>query len=94
MNILLIKDYYGKTLQGSRDLKTTASRTPGNMPERDKGLLANIMKKFWPNITVAVSSFQSCWKVGGVKRRLRFWGATSMRSRSSSASRATCAASI
>lgn len=42
MNIQLIKDYYGKTLQGSEDLKTKACCTPGGTPERVKALLANI----------------------------------------------------
>ena len=42
MNIQVVKDYYGKTLQGSGDLKTKACCTPDNMPERVKALLANI----------------------------------------------------
>lgn len=42
MNIQVVKDYYGKTLQGSDDLKTKACCTPDNMPERVKALLANI----------------------------------------------------
>lgn len=42
MNIQVVKDYYGKTLQGSQDLKTKACCTPDNMPERVKALLANI----------------------------------------------------
>ncbi len=42
MNIEAVKDYYGKTLRGSDDLKTKACSTPHNMPERVKALLANI----------------------------------------------------
>lgn len=42
MNIQAVKDYYGKTLKGSEDLRTKACCTPDNMPERVKGLLANI----------------------------------------------------
>ena len=42
MNIEAVKDYYGKTLRGSDDLKTKACCTPHNMPERVKALLANI----------------------------------------------------
>jgi len=42
MNIEVVKDYYGKTLRGSDDLKTKACCTPDNMPERVKTLLANI----------------------------------------------------
>ena len=42
MNIEVVKDYYGKTLRGSDDLKTKACCTPHNMPERVKALLANI----------------------------------------------------
>lgn len=42
MNIQIVKDYYGKTLQGSDDLKTKACCTPDTMPERVKALLANI----------------------------------------------------
>lgn len=42
MNIEAVKDYYGKTLRGSDDLKTKACCTPNNMPERVKALLANI----------------------------------------------------
>ncbi len=42
MNIEAVKDYYGKTLRGSDDLKTKACCTPHDMPERVKALLANI----------------------------------------------------
>lgn len=42
MNIQVVKDYYGKILQGSQDLKTKACCTPDNMPERVKTLLANV----------------------------------------------------
>ncbi|MGB5083507.1 MAG: methyltransferase domain-containing protein, partial [Methylocystis silviterrae] len=42
MNIQVVKDYYGKILQGSQDLKTKACCTPDNMPERVKALLSNV----------------------------------------------------
>lgn len=42
MNIQVVKDYYGKTLQGSEDLKTKACCTPDNMPEHVKALLAKV----------------------------------------------------
>lgn len=42
MKIEIVKDYYGKTLRGSGDLKTKACCTPDNMPERVKQLLGNI----------------------------------------------------
>lgn len=42
MKIQAVKDYYGKTLKGSEDLRTKACCTSDNMPERVKGLLANI----------------------------------------------------
>ena len=32
MNIQVVKDYYGKTLASSADLKTEACCTPGDMP--------------------------------------------------------------
>lgn len=42
MNIQVIKDYYGKTLTGSADLKTEACCTPGDLPTYVKALLANV----------------------------------------------------
>lgn len=42
MNIQAVKEYYGKTLKGSEDLRTKACCTPDSMPERVKALLANI----------------------------------------------------
>ena len=42
MNIQVVKDYYGKTLSGSADLKTEACCTPGDMPTYVKALLANV----------------------------------------------------
>ncbi len=42
MNIDAVKDYYGKILRGSDDLKTKACCTPDNMPDRVKALLKNI----------------------------------------------------
>lgn len=42
MNIQVVKDYYGKTLKSSADLKTQACCTPDDMPGYVKGLLANI----------------------------------------------------
>lgn len=38
----IVKDYYGKVLRTSDDLKTKACCTPGSVPERVKALLANI----------------------------------------------------
>jgi arsenite methyltransferase len=42
VNIQVVKDYYGKTLQTSADLKTEACCTPDAMPIYVKRLLANI----------------------------------------------------
>ncbi|MBY6244063.1 methyltransferase domain-containing protein [Methylosinus sp. Sm6] len=42
MNIEAVKDYYGKTLRSSGDLKTMACCTPDSMPARVKALLSNI----------------------------------------------------
>ena len=42
MNIEVVKDYYGKTLQTSADLKTEACGTPGDMPAHVKRLLSNV----------------------------------------------------
>ncbi|MBG0808518.1 methyltransferase domain-containing protein [Methylosinus sp. H3A] len=42
MNIEAVKDYYGKTLRSSDDLKTMACCTPDSMPARVKALLSNI----------------------------------------------------
>lgn len=42
MNIQVVKDYYGKILKGSDDLKTKACCTPDNMPDRVKALLSNV----------------------------------------------------
>lgn len=42
MNIQVVKDYYGKTLQTSADLKTQACCTPGELPSYVTRLLANV----------------------------------------------------
>ncbi len=42
MNIETVKDYYGKTLKSSSDLKTEACCTPDDVPDYVKILLANI----------------------------------------------------
>jgi arsenite methyltransferase len=42
MNIQIVKDYYGKTLSRSADLKTEACCTPADMPSYVKALLANV----------------------------------------------------
>ena len=42
MNIQVVKDYYGKTLQTSADLKTEACCTPDAMPTYVKRLLSNV----------------------------------------------------
>lgn len=42
MNIEVVKEYYGKILKGSDDLKTKACCTPGDMPERVRALLRNV----------------------------------------------------
>ena len=42
MNIEVVKDYYGKTLQTSADLKTEACCTPDDMPGYVKRLLSNV----------------------------------------------------
>ena len=42
MNIQVVKDYYGKTLASSADLKTEACCTPGDMPGYIKTLLSNV----------------------------------------------------
>ncbi|MFA5950084.1 MAG: methyltransferase domain-containing protein [Hyphomicrobium sp.] len=42
MQIEIVKDYYGKVLRSSEDLKTKACCTPDSMPERVKALLKKI----------------------------------------------------
>lgn len=42
MNTEIVKEYYGRTLKGSSDLKTQACCTPDDMPERARALLRNI----------------------------------------------------
>ena len=42
MNIQVVKDYYGKTLQTSADLKTEACCSPDGMPAYVKRLLSNV----------------------------------------------------
>jgi arsenite methyltransferase len=42
VNIQVVKDYYGKTLQTSADLKTEACCTPDDMPTYVKRLLGNV----------------------------------------------------
>ena len=45
MNIQVVKDYYGKTLQTSADLKTQACCTPDDFPSYVNQLLANVHDK-------------------------------------------------
>lgn len=42
MNIQVVKDYYGKTLQTTADLKTQACCTPDDVPGYVKQLIANV----------------------------------------------------
>lgn len=42
MSIEVVKDYYGKTLQSSADLKTEACCTPNDVPAHLRRLLANV----------------------------------------------------
>jgi len=42
VHIEIVKDYYGKVLRSSEDLKTKACCTPDSMPDRVKALLKNI----------------------------------------------------
>ncbi|MBW3558579.1 MAG: methyltransferase domain-containing protein [Proteobacteria bacterium] len=42
MNAPVIQDYYGRVLQGSQDLKTSACCTPDDMPAHVKALLSNV----------------------------------------------------
>lgn len=42
MNIELVKDYYGKTLQTTADLRTEACCTPGDVPPLFRRLLGNV----------------------------------------------------
>lgn len=42
MNIEIVKEYYGKVLKSSSDLKTQACCTPDDMPEHVRSLLANV----------------------------------------------------
>ena len=42
MNVDVVRDYYGKVLESSDDLKTDACCTPGDMPEFLKDALKNI----------------------------------------------------
>ncbi len=42
MTIDIVKDYYGKTLSTSADLKTEACCTPNNMPDYIKRVLSNV----------------------------------------------------
>ena len=42
MHIDIVKEYYGKILRGTDDLKTKACCMPDSVPERVKELLKNI----------------------------------------------------
>ena len=42
MNLEVVKDYYGKVLKSSGDLKTSACCDVDNVPARLKALLANV----------------------------------------------------
>src|SRR3989337_992804 len=42
MNLEVVKDYYGKVLKGSKDLKTSACCDGGGVPAHLDALLANV----------------------------------------------------
>ena len=42
MNLEVVKDYYGKVLKGSKDLKTSACCDGGAVPGHLEALLANV----------------------------------------------------
>jgi len=42
MNLEVVKDYYGKVLKGSKDLKTSACCDGGSVPAHLEGPLANV----------------------------------------------------
>ena len=45
LDLSIIKDYYGKTLKSSADLKTQACCTPDDMPAHLRSLLSNVHEK-------------------------------------------------
>jgi arsenite methyltransferase len=49
MNLEVVKDYYGKVLKGSKDLKTSACCDGGSVPGHLEALLANVQERCGPN---------------------------------------------
>ena len=49
MNLEIVKDYYGKVLKGSKDLKTAACCDGGSVPGHLEALLANVQERCGPN---------------------------------------------
>jgi hypothetical protein len=52
----VVKDYYGKMLKSSKDLKSSACCDGAELPPHLQPLLANVHPEVLPNITAAASS--------------------------------------
>lgn len=64
MHIEIVKEYYGKVLRSSDDLRTKACCTPDNMPDRLKALLSNVhdevLAKYYGCGLVVPDRLQGC----------------------------------
>ena len=56
MQLEVVKDYYGKLLKSSKDLKTSACCDGAALPPHLQALLANVHPRLPPSITAAGSS--------------------------------------
>ena len=77
MNLEVVKDYYGKVLKSSKDLKTSACCDGAGLPPHLQPLLANVHPEVPPNITAAASSCRRSSKAAACSISAQAQGATS-----------------
>jgi hypothetical protein len=66
----VVKDYYGKMLKSSKDLKSSACCDGAELPPHLQPLLANVHPEVLPNITAAASRAGRAWRPACARSRL------------------------
>ena len=83
MQLEVVKDYYGKQLKSSKDLKTSACCDGADLPPHLQPLLEMFIPKSPANITAAGSSFRPSSKAAACSTSGQAPGATPIYWRSS-----------
>ena len=78
MNLEVVKDYYGKVLKSSKDLKTSACCDGNAYRRSSEALLPMCMRRCVPNIMAAASSSRRRFAARACSISARARGATSI----------------